>query len=51
MARFRIILMNFGLPLRTKRKIKKVIEREKHYEKKTENSKTHGRTANEKAVH
>ena len=45
MPRFRIILMHWGLPLRTRRKVKKVIERENHYEKKK--TKPHGR--NEKA--
>ena len=45
MSRFRIILMHCSLPLRIRRKVKKVIEREVHYEKKK--TKPHGR--NEKA--
>lgn len=41
--------MNWGLPLRTRRKIKKVIEREQSYEKKKK--KSHGTMQNAQTVH
>lgn len=50
MARLLSILRHFDLTKRDRRRVKKTLWRIEH-EKKTENSKTHGRTANEKALH